>query len=142
MVKSRVSTPPSAPGTTSFKRLSSNISRLKRSIFQNVNKKLYILVLPSVKVTLFLFYEQEWRVARQKELLGAAEKINGGFSVGLPRRRNPRQDVTCQGCAQDSSPSLSQSFLPSDFQKLWEGSRQLGLFCSTFAPSLRFQLYI
>lgn len=57
--------------------------------------------------------------------MGAAGKINGGFSAGLARRRKAIQDVTCQGCAQDSSPALSQSFLPSDFHKLPEGSRQL-----------------
>lgn len=118
------STPPTPPPTP-FKRLPGNISRLKRCIFQHVNKKLHILVLAWVKVTLLLFYEQERRVARQKELLGAGEKINGGFSAGLARRRKAIQDVTCQGCAQDSSPPLSQSFLPSDFHKLPEGSRQL-----------------
>lgn len=121
------------PSPTPFKRLPGNISRLKRCIFQNVNKKLHILVLAWVKVTLLLFYEQERRVARQKELLGAGEKINGGFSVGLARRRKAIQDVTCQGCAQDSSPALSQSFLPSDFHKLPEGSRQL--FFETLAAS-------
>lgn len=55
---------PPSPPPPPFKRLPGNISRLKRCIFQNVNKKLHILVLASVKVTLLLFYEQERRVAR------------------------------------------------------------------------------
>lgn len=43
--------------------------------------------------------------------------------ASLLRRRKPILCVTCQVCAQESSQSLSFSFLPSDFQKLQEISK-------------------
>lgn len=47
------------------------------------------------------------------------------YSVSQLQRRKPILYVTCQICAQESSQSLSHSFLPSDFQKLWKYLKNL-----------------
>ena len=47
------------------------------------------------------------------------------YSVSQLQRRKTILYVTCQMCAQESSPSLSHPSLPADFQKLWKDRKNL-----------------
>lgn len=47
------------------------------------------------------------------------------YSVSQLQRKKTILYVTCQMCAQESSPSLSHPFLPTDFQKLWKDRKNL-----------------